>query len=508
MTTTWTREPADTSLERRILTGLIVSDQVLRRLAMAYRPRFLTVNYMQTVCKWCLEFQAAYDKAPGRHITDIYEAHRRNGLDPDTAEMIGRFLSSISDEYEGQGINEEYTIDQGLLFFKERSLTLLKEDLEGHLAGGNLLGAEEAVARYSGPGQGISLGCEPLRDREAVRDAFTGDDALFTLPGALGQLLGPFVREDACGLVGNYKAGKSFLCNHIRDHALYRGLNVARFSFEMNRRKENRRFVQGITGSLLRPANGPTWWPVWDCQLNQENNCSRQARPMKIGLLDAKGDKPHFSRTPSNYQACAACRGQDHWQMETWAEPLDRQAPGWRAAWKKLEAVSKQLRGSRFKFQYWPMRSAGVGEIRSTLEVWEHLEGFVPDVIIVDSPDIMKPPRGGDPRHVIVENRQLTVALAQQYHALLVMPFQAGSKQAIERKTKRRSDVGESVQILGDVDLMMVLDRSEDEERMLRARVSTSVQRDDSRGSRVMILQCLDLGQAVVDSEFMTGEVG
>ncbi len=499
--TTWQREAVDTSVERRIVTGLIVSDRVLRRLALAYRPRYMSVSYFHVVSQWCFEYMAAYDKAPGRHIKDLYEANRRNGLDPDSAEMIGKFLASISEEYEGQGLNDEYVIDQGLQFFKERSLTLLKEDLDAHLLQGNLLGAEEAVARWTGPGQGISLGCEPLKDMGAIRDAFEGDDELFTLPGALGRLLGPFVREDAWGLVGNYKGGKSYMVQYIQLMALYSGLNVARFSFEMNRRKETRRFVQGIAGVPLKPPSGPIWWPVWDCRLNQENNCSRVDRTNRVALLDGQGQQPHFSRAPQGYRACAACRKQDHWRMETWAEPIEKSPPAWRAAWKRAQATDRQLRGARFKFQYWPMRSAGVAEVRSTLEVWAHLEGFVPHVIVVDSPDLQN--FRGEDRMAIVKNRQDNVALAQQYHSLLIMPFQAGSKAAIERKSKKGSDVGESVQILGDVDGMVVLDKNDNEERMLRMRVGTSVQRDDRRSSKVMVLQCLELGQAVVDSEFI-----
>ena len=291
------------------------------------------------------------------------------------------------------------------------------------------------------------------------------------------------------------------MVQYIQLMALYAGLNVARFSFEMNRRKETRRFVQGIAGVPLKPPSGPIWWPVWDCRLNQENNCSRVDRTNRVALLDGQGQQPHFSRAPQGYRACAACRKQDHWQMETWAVPIEKSPPAWRAAWKRAQATDRQLRGARFKFQYWPMRSAGVAEVRSTLEVWAHLEGFVPHVIVVDSPDLQS--FRGEDRMAIVKNRQDNVALAQQYHSLLVMPFQAGSKTAIERKSKKGSDIGESVQILGDVDGMLILDKSENEERMLRMRVGTSVQRDDRRSSKAMVLQCLELGQAVVDSEFI-----
>lgn len=505
--TTWTRETTDTSIERRILTGMIVSDRVLRQLSLAYKPRYLTVEYMRVVAGWCLEHLIRYDKAPGRHIQDIYEGYRRGGsLDPETSEMIGRFLTHISEEYEEQGLNEDYLIaEQAGPYFKERSLTLLKEDLEGHLAGGNLLAAEEAVAKYSAPASLASLGCEPLRDKEAIREALEGDDELFTLPGDLGQLLGPFIREDAWGLVGNYKGGKTWLVNYIRDQALTNRLNVARFSFEMNVKKENRRLIQEMTGHPVKQPRGPIWWPVFDCLSNQDGSCRKPGRTNRVTLLGREGQRPEFHRAPGGYQPCSSCRGGPDWRPESWAEPIERQVITWRRAWKRLQAVDKHLRGARYKFDYWPIRSAGVQEIKSTLEIWEHLEGFVPHVIIVDSPDIMKANRGGDPRHVIIENRQLTVALAQQYHALLIMPFQAGSKEAIERKTKKRSDVGESAQILGDVDGMIVLDRTDIEERLLRARVSTSVQRDAGRGSRVMALQCLDLGQPVVDSAFIEG---
>lgn len=496
---TWVRETIDTGLERRILTGLIVSDRVLRRLSLAIRPRHFTVPFAATVCRWCSEYLKAYDKAPGRHVTDLYEAYRRNGLDQEEAELIGRFLASISGEYEDGGLNEDYLLDQAGDWVRERSLTLLKEDLEGHLAGGNLLGAEEAVARYSAPGSLVSLGCEPLRNQGAIRDALEGDDSLFRLPGDLGRLLGPFVREDAWGLVGSYKGGKTWLMNLIRDQALYNRLNVARFSFEMNERKENRRLIQELTGRPLREPRGTIWWPVFDCLMNQSGECRKRERRNQATLYT--GDhRPPFDRAPAGYRPCTACRGTPDWIVESWAEPIERQAPTWRQAWRHLQAVGQQLRGARYKFQYWPMRSAGVPEIRSTLEVWEHLEGFIPDVIIVDSPDLMD---GGDERRDIVRRRQETVALAQRQHCLLFMVFQAGSKDAIGRKAKRDSDIGESVQILGDVDGMIVHDRDETDERALRCRIRTSVKRDDARGSRAMVLQCLDLGQPYVDSAFM-----
>lgn len=504
--TEWTRRRADTSMERTIVTGMITSNRVLRNLALTYKPRYFTVPFAQVVAKWCLAYLEKYGEAPQRHIQDLYEAYRRSGsLDPDVSQLIGQFLTSISEEYEREGLNEEYLLDQAQEFFVVRSLTLLKEDLEERLEQGNILAARESVASFISPEKVITLGCEPLRDMEAVRDAFTIDDDLFTLPGDLGKLLGPMVREDVWGLVGAYKAGKSWACTYIQDQALYNRLNVARFSFEMNRRKESRRFLQSICSMPINPPkDGKIWIPVWDCKFNQDGSCYRPDRTCGVALYKGEEPRPSFGHESPGYKPCASCRGQKGWQMETWAEEWKCDVLTWRNAWRKAESISQQLRGARFKFQYWPMYSAGIPEVKAALHIWEHMEGFIPDVIVIDSPDLMKKP-GQTDRHSIVDNRRYSVALAQQYHSLLIMPFQAGSKDAIERKTKKRSDIGESVAILGDVDGMISLDQTDSEREAMRARIGVSVQRDNKSvlANQVTVLQCIELGQAVIDSAFV-----
>jgi len=486
---------------------MVVNDRVLRNLSLAYKSRYFLVPYAQSVGKWCLEYLAKYDRAPGADIQTIYEAHRRNGLDSETAELIGQFLGSISEQYENSdGINSEYLLDQAANYFQERALTLLKEDLEERLGQGNILAAKEAVANFIAPEKVVTLGYEPLRDMNLVRDAFESEDELFSLPGDLGKMLGPFVREDAWGLVGAYKAGKSWTCTYIQDQAIYQRLNVARFSFEMNKKKETRRFIQSICAMPDKPPrDGNIWLPVWDCRLNQEGTCSRQERVNNVALYDNEKNRPAFGHAPAGYAPCAVCKGKKGWHLESWVEPYKCDVLTWRTAWRRAEAISQQLRGARFKFQYWPIRSAGIQEVKATLQVWEHLEGFIPDVIVVDSPDIMRFP-GKEPRHAIVDNRREVVALAQQYHALVIFPLQAGSKTAIERKDKKQSDIGESVAILGDVDAMMVIDSTEAEYQAMRARIKTTVQRDERRGSQVAILQALDLGQAIIDSAFIQGK--
>jgi len=502
--TKWTvKTPEGIHVERNIITGMIVSDQILRNMGLTLQLRWLKLPYAQTVAKWCLDYFQIYDQAPGAHIQDIFEAHRRNGMEPDQAALIAQFLGSISDAYEQlEHFNERYLLDEAEKYFLERSLEVLREDIDLYLQSGNLLAAQEAVALYSKPSGSTAIGCEPLRDRELFREAFSSVDELFRLPGDLGTLIGPFERETTWGLVGAYKAGKTWLCQYIALQALYRKLNVAWFSLEMPKVKTIRRLGQGICGMPDKPPRDGGVWvrPVWDCKKNQQGACRL---PERVGAVSLGEEKPlDYRQAPPGYVPCAVCRGTREYRTETWLEPFETDIMTWGDAWARAESMSKMLY-SRFKFKFWPKYSAGISEIKSTLRIWEHMEGFLPHLIILDSVDILKR-KGGDQRHAINENREKFTALSQEFHACGITPIQKGSKEAVERATGRRTDVAEDSRILGHVDGMLVVNQTDREREWHRARVSVSLSRHDisTLAQEVIILQQLDLGQGVLDSCF------
>lgn len=511
--TTWTREPVDSHTEREIITGMIVSDRVVRHLALIYRPAYMTLPFTRTVAKWCLEFHQQYDRAPQGHIKDIYEFNRRNGLDPEQAAMIATFLASISADYEKQeNFNVDFLLDQAEKYFLERALTGLKENLDNQIAAGNLLAAKEAVADFRVVDRSLGSGVEPLIDMDLIRDAFEDTDFLFQLPGDLGRLIGPFERETTWGITGAYKAGKTWLCKYISTQALFERLSVGWFSLEMPKKKSTRRLVQAICGAPDRPPRDDRDYyllPVWDCARNQQGTCYRNDRVSQVSLLDSTGERPDFEDAPEDYHPCSVCMGRPDFLVDTWLEKITFDSVlTWRQAWKRAEALNRQIMGARFKFQFWPKYSAGIPEIKATLKVWEYLDGFVPDLIVVDSVDILKRRASGDQRHEINRNREELTALAQEQHALIITPIQKGSKDAVERATGRRTDVAEDSRILGHVDGMIVLNQTDQERLWHRARASVSVHRNEQSilSNEVIILQQLDLGQACLGSCFRPRE--
>lgn len=137
------RKKIDNKVERQIVTGMIVSDQVLREIEPIYRPELMESPFAKTVAGWCLEHHKRYQKAPKELIEDIFHSAERKNLDEDQAELIGDFLESISSEYErADKFNAHYILDKAETKFKESSLRHLSEDIRAELSNGNVMAAE------------------------------------------------------------------------------------------------------------------------------------------------------------------------------------------------------------------------------------------------------------------------------------------------------------------------------------------------------------------------------
>ena len=94
------RKPAvDARIERQILTGMIVSDRFLGEIRPLCTPDVFQAEMARRVAGWCLDHYQKYQKAPGRHIEDIFLKHKEGvgeqRIADDEAALIEEFLRSI-----------------------------------------------------------------------------------------------------------------------------------------------------------------------------------------------------------------------------------------------------------------------------------------------------------------------------------------------------------------------------------------------------------------------------
>jgi len=72
----FTIEQIDSSLEKRVLTGLIVSSDYSKEIVPILEKRYFQNAYICKVAGWCLVYFKHYGKAPFKDIQSIFNQQR------------------------------------------------------------------------------------------------------------------------------------------------------------------------------------------------------------------------------------------------------------------------------------------------------------------------------------------------------------------------------------------------------------------------------------------------
>ena len=63
----------DSEVEKKIVTGAIVSDYFCQQIFKMYKPEYFEVKYIPKVMKWIKTYYDRHKAAPRETIQDIYE---------------------------------------------------------------------------------------------------------------------------------------------------------------------------------------------------------------------------------------------------------------------------------------------------------------------------------------------------------------------------------------------------------------------------------------------------
>lgn len=448
--------------ERQIIINLIISTEFAKKVIPSLQPKQLKSSYAQTVAEWVQEYFREYQVAPKSIIEDIFRQKRTSLLDEEQAASIAQFLESLSQEYEsGDDFNPTFAAEQAITYLKCRSLEILASAIVSAAMQGNPLKGEAAIANFSRIGKPEGNTIDILHDSKQVIDAFTlEDEALFTLPGVLRETIGPFLRGDLSAWIGKPKGKKSFALMFSALEALAQGLNVAFFSWEMRDRQLTRRAWQG----LMR-------------------------QPVKGGVVEV----PEFEELSA-------------------ATKTGRAVFGVRLKRKEIPEMDLSLVQSmqgKFTKQYgdfrmytFPAYSATVEDMVAALDSMAWYDGFVPDVVMVDYADIIRPSKGAgtEYRHQLDSIWKGLRALAQARNIHVMTASQtnrAGLKGDIELE-----NIAEDMRKLTHVSLLLALNQTTEEKEVGIMRIKTLLNRDNSvhNDSEATILQSLALGRFYIDS--------
>ncbi len=385
-------------IEKRIITGMVMDTDYLKAIRHEYKPDYIISDWGKIVARWCVEYFDKFDKAPGKSIAQIFKDKTRDKrFDEDSTELIEMLLIKINNEYEDgeqEKFNTQYLLDRTEVWWKEVKLKNLAEEITYCVEDGNIDEAEKLVEDSKKEMILVTDNkeIEPLIDKEAISNAIDGreKDELFSMPGALGQFLGPFERESFISIQAPEKRGKSWWLMEFAMRALRSRLNVIIFEAgDMGQRHTIRRMMSYATRASQR-GEQTIKVPVLDCKENQTDDCEFEERTCDTGVVESRHGESNLmsfeKAEKEGYVPCTECRRSEkkkkHYKGAYWHKMRTIPALTTKLA---LEA-SRRLLGSsksRLVLSCHPNGTLNVGQMEAILDKRERQDGFVPDVVCI-----------------------------------------------------------------------------------------------------------------------------
>ena len=515
-------------IERTILIGLITSTDFNLRIKDKWDVSLFESSTAKRIATWVKEYFLKYNKAPGKDIEAIFYEKAKNGLPKDLAEEIEEeILPSLSAQYEDESINLEYLVEKATDYFNERSLLRHSEEIKALLDAGRLREAEAKASSFKpmarDMGSWIDLSDEDIM-KEKVKLAFTtANEILIHFPRELGKFWNEqFVRGGFIAFLGPEKRGKTFMLLDIAIRACKQGRKVAFFQAgDMSESEQLKR----ICIYLSKKSNKEQYCdvhlePIRDCINNQLDLCKRPERECDSpnlfnGIKNTKLEKitqenirkvvtfEHIQEAIKNNPDHVHCTNCKKFRGTLWAkkipstEPLnEHEAFSWI---DKFFIKNKK----NFKLSTHANSTLSVQESEAIMDIWEKQDGFIPDVVIYDYPDIMIEPNVTEerPKQNAIWKRMRGVS--QKRHALVIAVTQADSD-SYERDMLTMKNFSEDKRKFGHVTAFYGLnqDHTGREKKLGIMRLNEIVVREGGfeTSNQIYILQNLKRGRPFLTS--------
>ena len=379
----------DAEQERSVLASMVTDSVLLAHIAGKWvAPGLFASIYANMVGGWAVTHYLKYAVAPGSSV-GVYYSDWAVNAEPELAASIATFLEYLSETAEPLGT--EYALDKADQLFARVSVSNLVREAQAALDVNRPLRALEIVEGWKKPVIRQATGVNLLEDKEALRQAFEKSlEPVIAYNGAVGQFFGgQLARDSFIALLAPEKRGKTFMLMELAWVAAQQGNRVAYFSVgDMSEAQCYRRFM---TRAAKKPAKPKT------CKIPISLKIEKQ-EAIWVAEVDYK-------------------------------ELVFDSGLRWEEAWKKCEAISGSGKKNRIKLHTTPAGVTKVKDIASVIDGWG-LEGWVPDVVIIDYADILAAPTGYSPGDRSVHNaiwEQLR-SLSQTLHCCLITATQADAE--------------------------------------------------------------------------------
>ena len=516
-------------IERKIITGMIVSKKYLNAIADVFDRLFLNSKEAKRLSSWCMEYYKKYNKAPKKQIETIF--YNKSGkLQKEEAEIIEIILESLSSDYSSKKINLDYLTDETFKYFKKQKLKIELEKIQDEIEQDNLTEAEALIYNFNTVEQITSNAVIPLATIEQIKAAHEDINNPLIDYGntALGYVMNDsMTREGLVGLIGQNKGGKTWIMTEIglkgastgSKIAFFQGGDLSQGQFERrlsiyyamksDKKKYCRQLfiptldcVKNLNGSCElehREAGEDAPYPFPDVSF-KDIRCQAQAKNPITHEKLIKAYYDHKEHTPC--YNCLRFGNPYNFQGTTWYKKRKKVDPlTWKESYNMRNKYKNILKNMRLIT--YPNEGLTIAKINAELDLLEK-QGFNSDIVIIDYADILEPDKDtlkSSTRDQENKKWQRARRMSQERKVLVIMATQSDA-QGFDAPLLSRKNFNEDRRKLDHMTALFGLNMQPLEKKRGLLRINNILNREEEGNEIVTVFHRLQIGRPILGSYF------
>lgn len=501
------RQKVDNTNELNILIGVITSTHFIKEIRDSINLDYFIDPQIKKIVRWCLNHYDKTDSVPDKAIQSIFSIEKTM-LEDDEAELIEKLLIMLSNKCDEVKFNVDYWLEKTFEYFKSRALTIIANNALQLIEQGQIKDAEDQISNYKKIERTFSEWINPISVESFKKIMENRDRSFFKLSGDVGRFVGGLEAGWLIGIEGKFKGCKTWIQQEFVWLGAMSRMKSVLFSLEMTSISMAQRIVQRALSVSKYP--GKKLFPTFDCGKHQTDVCRDIHRTDCSRLIkDSVDRKSATFGGNANYRPCTYCRYNNTFEFEPTVWFFESEVKGLDdECGERIERINQQY-GQYIRVKNYPRFSASVANIKRDLDILERTEGFIPDIIVIDYIDILRPEEKSIGTEKEDQNWMALARLAGEYHALVVTGTQVDRDGNKDSTVLLKSEhTAKWIGKRAHVDVMLTLNQvaMEKQRGVLRMGMMDHRHEDFNPLDTCIILQQLDVGQVCLDS-FWAGKI-
>lgn len=442
------------SMQENILTLMAWDNQACGIIKSSVDIQLFESKMHREIAHHCVDYHNKFNKSPGEHLPDLLEDVLEE--DGKKASLYDRLLRNI---YElKDSINSEYVLNTLNKFIRQQQLKIGVTEAAKFIKNGDIDNAELELNKSLNSTLNVFDPGINLIDDSLTALSYTVDDEnriLLGIPYFDTIRFGPAPKELMI-IVSPPNRGKSWGCIHIAKVAAKQGKKVLIITLEMSQEKYLSRIVQSIFSISKRLPQVEVINIISDNNKFEDFDFIKVKRPV-LGDLDI----------------------------------LSKIA-------KKLKLTNNRLSIFVKEFPTGKLSIKGLEVYLNQLERWGN---YIPDVLIIDYPDLMVTDSGN--LRISIGNIYKEIrGIGVERNIAVVAPSQT-NKLGEDASLITMKHLSEDYSKAFTADSIMTYNQTEKEKLLNLARLHIAKNRDEEAGGTVLISQQYHIGQFFLTGSFM-----